>query len=105
MIKEDVIRLFAEAREAMSDGLRLSEVWKFIESTVESLVEIVRELPASGAEKKEVVLDLIDRFHVEEIEPLDLPLVPDAIFDPIIRAAVQPIADKLIDAIVAAFGE
>ena len=105
MIKEKVTTLFAEARLAMSDGLRISEVWKVIESMVESLVTIVEELPTNGVEKKEAVLELIDQFYKKEIKPLDMPLLPDAIFDPIIGAAIRPIAGPLIDAIVAAFGK
>ncbi len=105
LIKGEVTKLFAEAHQAMSGGLRMSELWTLIESTIESLVTIVEQLPASGAEKKEAVLELIDRFYDEEIRPLDMPLVPDAIFDPMIGAAIRPLASLLIDAIVAAFGK
>jgi hypothetical protein len=51
------------------------------------------DIPAYLAEQLEKLFD-------QHVEPLDLP-GPDAIFDPLLRAAIRPLVKRLYDGLIA----
>ncbi len=106
VISDKFQELMASLREKVTDGLSLGEIWTLIEKTIKALVKIANVLEASGSQKKDLVLRLVQRVYDEVIRPIDLPWVPNTLepwIDQLIGQAVYPAADWLIDQIVAAF--
>jgi hypothetical protein len=103
VIRAELDRLIAEAQEKAMDGLTLGEIWTLFEDGVKALVRVAQTISASGAEKKEVVIQAAEEFYRVVVEPIDLPWVPDAIVDPLLSKTIRPFLSWLIDTLVARF--
>ncbi len=102
LIATEVSKLSVHVREHLEEGLTIGGVWCLIEDTTSKLVKILERIKASGEDKKELVIQLVEQLYEEEIKPVDLPWVPNTIedfVDETIGKAIRPTVSWLIDKI------
>lgn len=93
-------RLRESIDSKLSDGkLRFRELVGVLREFSSSAAVIAETMNVPGPEKRALVVEAAELWWSEDLEPLDMP-GPDAIFDPIIRAAIPGIVGALVDAFV-----
>ncbi len=96
-MNDKIKAISASIIERFSDGFQLSDLPGSIADAMAG-VEAIGEL--GGSKKKEAVVYIIG----EVIDATDTPWLPDALTDPIIKAFVPSMVDKLFEAASGAFG-
>jgi len=93
--------------KAKADGVLTSqEIWgvafeSFYDAVQVFIGEAATFLDATGAEKKEQVIQACERFYREVLEPLDIPGIPNWFVEPMVDRAVgsmiRPAVSSLIE--------
>lgn len=97
-IKAEVEQLVAKFNAARADGkIELAEVGELLNETAETVVDLVKVFNVPGAEKKALALQAVGEIYDRCIEPYNLPWVPDAIADPLLKKLVLGVADGAIE--------
>lgn len=86
--------------------ITFSEAVSFIGSAIQQAYVIVSKYAAHPADRKELVLILVDEFYAKVLAPLDIPYVPafaeNSFLDPMLGKALHYGAEGLYDVIVGA---
>lgn len=108
-VKDSLDAIVKTYRESKADGsLSLAEVWRLLVEAIGKLVQIAETFDgATGAEKKEAVIQAAQAFYDDVIRPIDLPGVPNflenTVVDPLLGKAVPYLFGGLVDGLVGIF--
>jgi hypothetical protein len=108
-VKEAIDKIVAKYKELAVDGLTFTEMWTLFNNATATLVQLVEKYgDYTGEEKKAVVLQALDHFYDEVIEPIDIKAIPNFI-EPIVDKAMKELllvlAGPAIDALVNIFNK
>jgi hypothetical protein len=95
----------ADILAARADGkLTFSEGGQIVYRSTRRLVAMAAALDVTGAEKKKLVMDAVDKIYASVIAPLDLPYVPEPfesmVIDPLVGKVIHEVASGLVEEFV-----
>lgn len=95
----------ADILAARADGkLTFSEGSQVVYRSARRLVAMAAALDVTGAEKKKLVMDAVDKIYAAVIAPIDLPWIPEPFesmaVDPLIGKVIHEIASGLVEEFV-----
>lgn len=96
-VKAEVEAFIASLRDKMVDGLDFRDLFALVQEAVERVVGIIAELDGTNAEKRELLLDLIDTTYSDMIAPIDLPWVPN-LFEGVVDRLIGQALHSAVDA-------
>ncbi len=107
----EIINKLAGARNALAlEGkpFTISDAWNLFQTALAEIVKIIEAVltDVSGAEKKAIALQYLDKFYDDVIVKLDIPYVPSAL-EPVVKKVFKKLfmylANGAIDATVNIF--
>jgi len=105
-LKAQVEAVSAALRKGLEDGrLGFREIVHVLREAARVGVVLAEGLNVPGPEKKAIVIDLALAFWNDKLEPLDIPIVPDAVFDPVIERLIPVVIGWCVDQLVGEFNE
>jgi hypothetical protein len=101
-LKTSFRAIIESAKAKAHDGMTVNEALQLAGEVAQQGMRLVQTTNASGADKKEAVVTVIEQFILEVFIPLDLPGIPNFIIEPAIDAATakaaRPFASMLVEA-------
>lgn len=112
IIRTEIEKIITETKAAVQNvkGLALSEAWKILQLLVALVVRVIENLGANltSPEKKQIALEMIEKFYDTVIVVVDIPWVP-AIAENILHEQIKKIimifVSSAIDSTVTIFRE
>lgn len=110
MLYDSIAAFIAESRRqleaAKADGkLSNDELWQLFYSGVKRAVQLAKDVPVAGPDKKAAVLDAAGKLYDTIIAPIDIPLVPalieSTVVDPLLKSITLQALGGLIEVFVA----
>lgn len=110
LIRVEVEKLIVKTKESLNEVQRIAiaEAWKILQLAVASVIQVIEAIgnDLSSPEKKELAMNLLDKFYDSVFVVVDIPVVPN-ILEPIIhkyiKAFLMILVSSTIDALVTTF--
>jgi hypothetical protein len=115
LLKEDLIKAEAEkliltAKNSLQEVKRIAvaEAWKILQLATASIIQIIEALGdhLSSPEKKQLAMNILDRFYDNVFLVIDIPFIPKAI-EPFLHKTIKSffmiLLSSTIDALVTTF--
>jgi hypothetical protein len=98
LIRVRVAALFVACAQRLSgiDISKIAELKKEVRKLIPSLILAAEATGEDGPKKRAIVIDGVDKWYTEVVEPINLP-GPDVFIDPMLRAGVLSFANEVVD--------
>lgn len=108
LVRDELRSLTDYSKQVFSTvhSFAIAEVWKILQLLVASTVRIIENIATdlAGQEKKQLAMELIEKFYDDIFVHVDLPFLPSAVESVIhsyIKKILMILVDSAIDAMVA----
>lgn len=108
LIKSEANKIITSSFLEPIKKIAVDEAWKLLQIITATIIQIIEEIgkDLSGPEKKQIALDLIEKFYDTTFIMVDVPYVPDFIESYIrrhIKQFLMMLVGSTIDSMVAIF--
>lgn len=99
-----VTQIIDKYKEVIGDGkLSFSEIISLTGAAAASFLELTKSITALDADKKAAILAALDKFYINVIAPIDIPVIPNFIepmVDAGLREVVMYLAEAMLDTLI-----